>query len=69
MPAAADVPMAIVAAARPHPDVGGADSEHGFAWDRPELCQHVAGVCERGFFDTEFFADLNYVAAEPATMP
>ncbi len=69
VPTAADAPMAIVAAARPHPDGGGADAERGFAWDRPELYQHVAGVCERGFFDTEFFADLNYVAAEPATMP
>ncbi len=69
MPTAADVPMAIVAAARAHPDIGGADGERGFAWDRPELYQHIARVRERGLFDTVFFADLNYVAAEPATIP
>ena len=28
---------------------------------RPELYQHIAPVCERGLFDTVFFADLNYV--------
>ncbi len=34
----------------------------GYAWDRPELYQHIARVCERGLFDTVFFADLNYIA-------
>ncbi len=34
----------------------------GFKWDRPELYQHIARVCERGLFDTVFFADLNYIA-------
>ena len=34
----------------------------GFKWDRPELYQHIAKVCERGLFDTVFFADLNYIA-------
>ena len=31
-------------------------------WDRPELYQHIAKVCERGLFDMVFFADLNYIA-------
>ncbi len=31
-------------------------------WNRPELYQHIARVCERGCFDMVFFADLNYVA-------
>ena len=39
-----------------------ASAERGFAWDRPELYQHIARVCERGLFDTVFFADLNYIA-------
>ena len=34
----------------------------GFKWDKPELYQHIAKVCERGLFDTVFFADLNYIA-------
>ena len=34
----------------------------GFKWDKPELYQHIARVCERGLFDTVFFADLNYIA-------
>ena len=34
----------------------------GFDWDKPELYQHIAQVCERGLFDTVFFADLNYIA-------
>ena len=34
----------------------------GYRWDRPELYQHIAKVCERGLFDTVFFADLNYIA-------
>lgn len=33
-----------------------------FDWRRPELYQHIARVCERGLFDTVFFADLNYIA-------
>ena len=37
-------------------------AEAGYAWDRPELYQHIARVCERGRFDTVFFADLNYIA-------
>ena len=32
------------------------------SWRRPELYQHIAQVCERGLFDTVFFADLNYVS-------
>ena len=32
------------------------------SWRRPELYQHIARVCERGLFDTVFFADLNYVS-------
>ena len=28
------------------------------SWRRPELYQHIAQVCERGLFDTVFFADL-----------
>lgn len=34
----------------------------GFRWDRPELYQHIARVCERGLFDSVFFADLNYIS-------
>ena len=34
----------------------------GFKWDKPDLYQHIARVCERGLFDTVFFADLNYIA-------
>jgi len=33
-----------------------------FAWNRPELYQHIARVCERGRFDMLFFADLNYIS-------
>ena len=32
------------------------------SWRRAELYQHIAKVCERGPFDTVFFADLNYVS-------
>ena len=32
------------------------------SWRRPELYQHIAQVCERGLFDTVFFADLNYIS-------
>ena len=32
------------------------------AWRRPELYQHIAQVCERGLYDTVFFADLNYIS-------
>ncbi|MDP6705100.1 MAG: LLM class flavin-dependent oxidoreductase [Alphaproteobacteria bacterium] len=34
----------------------------GFGWNRPELYQHIARVCERGKFDMVFFADLNYIS-------
>jgi FMN-dependent oxidoreductase (nitrilotriacetate monooxygenase family) len=34
----------------------------GYDWRGPELYQHIAQVCERGLFDTVFFADLNYIA-------
>ena len=36
--------------------------DRGYEWDRPELYQHIAKVCEKGLFDTVFFADLNYIA-------
>ena len=32
------------------------------SWRRPELYQHIAQVCERGLFDTVFFADINYIS-------
>ena len=41
-----------------HPETARA----GYDWSRPELYQHIARVCERGLFDTVFFADLNYIA-------
>jgi FMN-dependent oxidoreductase (nitrilotriacetate monooxygenase family) len=31
-------------------------------WDRPELYQHIARVCERGKLDMVFFADLVYIS-------
>jgi long-chain alkane monooxygenase len=31
-------------------------------WDRPELYQDIAKICERGRFDMVFFADLNYIS-------
>ena len=33
-----------------------------YRWDRPELYQHIARLCERGGFDMVFFADLNYIS-------
>lgn len=33
-----------------------------YAWDRPELYQHLAQVCERGKFDIVFFADVGFIA-------
>jgi len=33
-----------------------------YRWDRPELYQHIARLCERGGFDMIFFADLNYIS-------
>ena len=33
-----------------------------YAWNRPELYQHIARTCERGLFDMVFFADLNYIS-------
>jgi FMN-dependent oxidoreductase (nitrilotriacetate monooxygenase family) len=41
-----------------HPETAKA----GYDWSRPKLYQHIAKVCERGLFDTVFFADLNYIA-------
>ena len=32
------------------------------SWSTPELYQHIAQVCERGLYDTVFFADLNYIS-------
>ena len=32
------------------------------SWRRPELYEHIAQVCERGLFDTVFFADINYIS-------
>jgi FMN-dependent oxidoreductase (nitrilotriacetate monooxygenase family) len=37
-------------------------SDASLAWNRPELYQHVARLCERGGFDMLFFADLNYIS-------
>jgi len=38
-------------------------TDHGrYAWNRPELYQHIARLCERGRFDMVFFADLNYIS-------
>lgn len=34
----------------------------GYAWNEPELYQHIARTCERGLFDMVFFADLNYIS-------
>jgi FMN-dependent oxidoreductase (nitrilotriacetate monooxygenase family) len=34
----------------------------GYDWQRPELYQHVARVCERGKFDMVFFADLAFIS-------
>ena len=41
-----------------HPNTTWADE----TWRRPELYQHIAQVCERGLYDTVFFADLNYIS-------
>ncbi|MDO8434289.1 MAG: LLM class flavin-dependent oxidoreductase [Candidatus Binatus sp.] len=32
------------------------------SWDRPELYQHIAQVCERGKFDMVFFADVSFIS-------
>jgi FMN-dependent oxidoreductase (nitrilotriacetate monooxygenase family) len=37
-------------------------TDHSLRWNRPQLYQHIARVCERGRFDMVFFADLNYVS-------
>ena len=37
-------------------------TDPGRPWNRPELYQHIAQVCERGRFDMLFFADLNYIS-------
>ncbi len=41
-----------------HPNTTWADE----TWRRPELYQHIAQICERGLYDTVFFADLNYIS-------
>jgi len=33
-----------------------------YSWDRPELYQHIARVCERGKFDMVFFADVSFIS-------
>jgi len=33
-----------------------------YSWNRPELYQYIARLCERGRFDMVFFADLNYIS-------
>lgn len=33
-----------------------------YNWDRPELYQHIARVCERGKFDMVFFADVSFIS-------
>ena len=45
-----------------HPRTAAASEEAGYDWRRPELYQHIARVCERGRFDTVFFADVNFIA-------
>ena len=45
-----------------HPGTVAASEEAGFDWRRPALYQHIARVCERGRFDTVFFADVNFIA-------
>jgi FMN-dependent oxidoreductase (nitrilotriacetate monooxygenase family) len=37
-------------------------TDRTYSWNRPELYQHIARVCERGRFDMLFFADLNYIS-------
>ena len=45
-----------------HPRTAAASETAGYDWRRPELYQHIARVCERGRFDTVFFADVNFIA-------
>ena len=45
-----------------HPGTAAATREAGYDWRRPELYQHIARVCERGRFDTVFFADVNFIS-------
>ena len=45
-----------------HPRTAAASEKTGHDWRRPELYQHIARVCERGRFDTVFFADVNFIA-------
>lgn len=37
-------------------------TQQDLPWDRPELYQHIAKVCERGKFDMVFFADLTSIS-------
>ena len=37
-------------------------TQQDLPWDRPELYQHIAKVCERGKFDMVFFADLSFIS-------
>ena len=45
-----------------HPGTAAASETAGYDWRHPELYQHIARVCERGRFDTVFFADVNFIA-------
>jgi FMN-dependent oxidoreductase (nitrilotriacetate monooxygenase family) len=36
-------------------------TDRSYDWQRPELYQHIAQVCERGKLDMVFFADFNYI--------
>ena len=45
-----------------HPRTAAASEAAGYDWRRPALYQHIARVCERGLFDTVFFADVNFIA-------
>lgn len=41
-----------------HPKTAAAD----YSWDRPELYQHIAQVCEQGKLDMVFFADVSFIS-------
>ncbi len=36
-------------------------TDRSYDWQRPELYQHIAQVCERGKLDMVFFADFSYI--------
>ncbi len=38
------------------------ETRRDLPWDRPELYQHIAKVCERGKLDMVFFADLSFIS-------